>query len=132
NVGAPVTEGGTATVTVTIGPPSDQWVYVNYDTSDGTATAWSDYYSTSASLTFYPGQTQQTFTIQTIDDSDVESPETINVALSGASGADLDSSANGIVTILDNDGGPPPGATISLSSNGPVTEGGQARVTISL
>jgi hypothetical protein len=132
NVGPPVTEGDTATVTVTVDPPSNDWVYVNYATSDDTATAGNDYDSTSGSLQFYPGQTSQTFTIQTTDDSDAESAETVNVSLSSPGGADLDSSANGTLTIADNDGGPPPGATLSVSSDSPVAEGGQMLVTISL
>ena len=55
-----VTEGsGSAVFRVGLNKQSGDVVTVEYATSDGTATAGLDYTSTSATLTFEPGDTRQ-------------------------------------------------------------------------
>ncbi|MFZ6820704.1 Calx-beta domain-containing protein, partial [Undibacterium sp. Ji22W] len=60
---------GTATFTVTLSAASGQTVSVGYNTSNGTATAGSDYTATSGTLTFNPGVTTQTITVNIANDS---------------------------------------------------------------
>jgi len=90
---AAVTEGhaGTtnATFTVTLAPATGTTVTVGYATSDGTATAGSDYTAASGTLTFAPQQTTQSFTVTVHGDRVIEPDETFQVVLSGLSGATL-------------------------------------------
>ena len=75
---------------------------MDYATSDGTATAGSDYTTTSGMLTFAEGETTQIVTVPVLDNEDVEEDETLTVNLSDASGARIEGgSATG--TIGDND-----------------------------
>jgi DNA-directed RNA polymerase specialized sigma24 family protein len=95
---------GAATITVTRSGGSDGTVSVHYATSNGTATAGSDYMTTSGTLTFDPGETSKTFTIPIIDDTTVEPNETVKLTLSDPTGgAALGTPAAGTLTIVDND-----------------------------
>jgi hypothetical protein len=72
-----------AVFTVTLSAPlSERYVYVGYETADGTATAGSDYEAASGLLTFAPGETSKTVTIQIIGDRLAEPNETFVVNLS--------------------------------------------------
>ena len=72
---------GNATITVNLSGASAQTVTVNYDTSNGNATAGSDYTADSGMLTFNPGNTTKTFNVTILDDAIFEGPETVNLAL---------------------------------------------------
>jgi hypothetical protein len=89
-------------ITIILSAVSGQNVTVNYATSNGTASAGSDYGATSGTLTFAPGQTSVSFTIPVIDDSLNEADETVNIALSNPSNATLGSPANATLTIIDS------------------------------
>src|SRR5262249_47711275 len=103
--------GGTATITVTRTGGSDGSVSVNYATSNGTATAGSDYTAASGTLTFGAGETSKTFTIPITNDTAVEGNETINLTLSSPTGgATLGSQTSAVLTIQDDDVASPPGA----------------------
>lgn len=102
-----VTEGGNLVFTVTKTGSTSSSFTVNYATSNGSAVSGSDYTSASGTLTFLAADTTKTITIATIDDSSVESAETVNVTLSAASGGASISDALGIGTINDNDTAPP-------------------------
>src|SRR5262249_47268964 len=96
--------GGIATITVTRTGGSAGSVSVNYATSNGTATAGSEYTATSGPLTFADGETSKTFTIPITDDSVVEPNETVNLTLSGATGgATLGTQATATLTIQNDD-----------------------------
>ncbi|CAG0959908.1 RTX-I toxin determinant A from serotypes 1/9 [Methylophilaceae bacterium] len=118
---------GTATFTVTLSAASGQTVSVNYATSNGTATAGSDYTATSGTLTFTPGQTTQTITVPITNDTIFEGNETFSVNLSGATNATI-SDNTGVGTIIDNDAAP----TIANVSAASVTEGGNLVHTVTL
>jgi Domain of unknown function (DUF4394)/Calx-beta domain len=110
--------GGPATVTVVREGPLNQTATVNYATSNGTATAGSDYTATSGTLTFAPGDAQETITIPVTDDADDEpgANETLTVTLSGPSAsANLFASpATSQVAIADDEA--TPGALVALIS----------------
>ncbi|MBA3708345.1 MAG: hypothetical protein H0W83_05965, partial [Planctomycetes bacterium] len=99
---------------------------VNFSTSAGTAIAGgTDYNDVTTSVTFPPGSPSETVAIPVNNDTMVESPETINLSLSGLSvtGASMDVVALGVssatATILDDDSGIRfTSATFSGSENG--------------
>ncbi|MDP3608563.1 MAG: Calx-beta domain-containing protein [Methylophilus sp.] len=109
---------GTATFTVTLNAASGQTVSVNYATSNGTATAGSDYTSTTGSLTFAPGVITQTITVPIINDTTAEPSETFNVVLSAPSNATI-ATGTGVGTIIDNDQPP----SIDLDGNNSTAAG---------
>ena len=95
------TEGADSSIgfTVTLDEAATDTVTVDYATSDGTATAGTDYTSTSGTLTFDAGTTSKTISVSIADDETDESDETFTVTLSNASGADLGTStATGTIT----------------------------------
>jgi uncharacterized repeat protein (TIGR01451 family) len=94
---------GVAAVEVTLSPASTLTVMVDYATSDGTATAGSDYTATSGTLTFVPGQTSQTFSVAILEDVLDESNETINLILNNVVNAVLGTPSSATLTIVDND-----------------------------
>ncbi|WP_406699610.1 Calx-beta domain-containing protein [Singulisphaera sp. Ch08] len=77
-------EAGTtnAVFKITLDPPNhDQIVSVQYDTSDGTAKAGSDYQATRGTLTFAPGETSKSITVPINHGTAVESVESFSVDL---------------------------------------------------
>ena len=99
---------GTATFVVTLSGTSTLNVTANYATSNGTATAGSDYTATSGTLTILAGSKTATFSVVVTDDVLDEIDETFTVGLSAPANATLaDGSAK--ATIIDNDkaAGPP-------------------------
>ncbi len=105
--------GGTAAIEVVLSAASGRVVTVNYATSDGTATAGSDYTATSGTLTFNPGETSKTIQVTIIDDSIDESDETVTLTLSNPENATLGAVRTTTLTIVDNDG-PSDGATFKI------------------
>lgn len=104
---ASITEGNTGTAalnfTVTLSQTHVVPVSVSYSTADGTATAPSDYVALGlTTLTFAPGKTSKTVTVQIVGDSVLESQESFMLGLSNPVNASIaDGSAVG--TIIDND-----------------------------
>jgi hypothetical protein len=78
-------DGGTATILVTLSAPSSQTVTVDYSTSDGTATAPTDYLPASGTLTFAPGQTSASFQV-TINNAGFSQNLYVNLTLGNVSG----------------------------------------------
>ncbi|BBO68920.1 hypothetical protein DSCA_28500 [Desulfosarcina alkanivorans] len=97
-------DDGVATIAVVRSGVGDGPVSVAYETSDGTATAGSDYTAASGTLTWRHGDTSdKTFTMAILDDVDDEPDETVNLALTGISGAGTASILSAVLTIGDND-----------------------------
>jgi Domain of unknown function (DUF4347)/Calx-beta domain/RTX calcium-binding nonapeptide repeat (4 copies) len=124
-------EGTTATFTISLSNSSSQAVTVNYNTSDGTATtADSDYTAiNSTTVTFNPGETSKTFTVNTTNDNKFEADETVNINLTGATNATVaaNDTGVGVLTIVNNDALP----TITINDV-PTVEGNTATFTVSL
>lgn len=81
--------GGSATITVLRNGDAAVVATVNYATSDGTATAGSDYTATSGTLTFNQGEIIKTFNIPILNDAVFEGLETVNLTLTNANNATL-------------------------------------------
>ena len=95
------TEGADSAIsfTVSLDEAATDTVTVDYATADGTATAGTDYTSTSGTLTFDAGTTSKTISVSIADDETDESDETFTVTLSNASGANVGTStATGTIT----------------------------------
>jgi Ca2+-binding RTX toxin-like protein len=86
-------KSGTVTFVVTLGgllgEVSNDVVTVAYQTGGGTATAGADYAAKAGTLTFAPGETVKTITVDLAADGANEGLERINLTLSGAVGATI-------------------------------------------
>ena len=101
--------GGTIEFPVSLSLPSDLEITAAYATTNGSATAGSDFTAASSTGTvrFAVSETAATITIDLIDDSADEANETFTVTLSGHSAtATLASDPSATGTIVDNDGPP--------------------------
>jgi parallel beta-helix repeat protein len=78
--------GGSAIITIIRKGGKTGSVSVDFATSDGTATAGSDYVASSGTLAFGDGETQKTFSIPVINDQVLEGKETVNLRLSNPGG----------------------------------------------
>jgi hypothetical protein len=75
----------TITFTVTRSANTSQTTTVNYATADGSAVAGVDYRATSGTLTFAPGETTKTVTVDILPAGRNEQLESFSLVLSGAS-----------------------------------------------
>jgi hypothetical protein len=92
------------TFTVTLSAGSDQPVTMSFQTVNGTATtAGNDYVAKTGTLTFAPGQTTKTITIEVKGDSKKEASETFYLELFGLSGNASFTKNRGLGTILNDD-----------------------------
>jgi hypothetical protein len=101
-----VTEGNTGSVaanfTVTLSAASTEAITIAYATGNGTATAGSDFNSTSGTLTFAPGETSKTVTVPVIGDRLAEPNETFFINLSSPTNATI-ADGQGVGTIVDDE-----------------------------
>jgi hypothetical protein len=105
---------GMATVTVHRIGGSSGPVTIDYTTSDGSAkTTDSDYTATSGTLSFADGQTSKTFVVPITWDARAEGPETINLELTNAIGADLANNDAATLKVADDGASGP----LQFSSN---------------
>ena len=95
--------GGSRTITVTRTGGTNAFI-VNYGTSNGTATAGTDYTGFDEVLSFATNETSKTFTVPIINDSLVEGNENLNLTLSNPTGgATVGSPSTAVLTIVDDD-----------------------------
>ncbi|HMC67846.1 MAG TPA: Calx-beta domain-containing protein, partial [Mycobacteriales bacterium] len=106
--------------TVTLTAPTTQTVQATYRTTDGTATAGQDYESASGTITFAPGVTTQTITVNVIGDTLFEPDETFTLTVTPVGGVSV--TATG--TILNDDASPIAALRI-VSGNGQSARLGQ-------
>jgi len=133
-----VTEGLTTTIEVSLRDPVDttktipsgREVQVGYTRIGGTATSGLDYNPVSGgTLIFAPGETTQTFTVTTIQDEIDEPSETVLFALSSATNANLATTPEHTLTIVDDDGPPEVIFDVATSSE---AEGKTAKIDVRL
>ena len=135
-----VDEGdATANYTVSLSPsgvtPTED-LTVSYGTSDGTATAGSDYTSKSSTLTFTNAAAgSQTFTVQTTEDTlDEGTGETFSVTISSPSGGGGPSPSLGtsksVTTTITDDDAAPTGITLSASPSTLGEDDGKTSITV--
>ena len=123
----PVVEGGTAQFAVRLSGVRGEVVTVDFETVEGTAEAGADYTPASGRLTFTAGQTAQTISVATLDDTVPEAEEGFTVVLSNPSGAGLgDDTGEG--TIIDND----QPLELAIDDAPPVVEGSTAEFVVRL
>jgi hypothetical protein len=92
------------TFTVSLSVPYDQPVTMSFSTLNGTATTGdNDYVAKAGTLTFAPGETTKTITIEVKGDSRKESNEYFYLDLSGNSSNSLFTKRRGLGTILNDD-----------------------------
>jgi hypothetical protein len=120
---------GPGVITITRTGGSAGTATVQIATSNGTATAGSDYTAVSQTVTFNDGETSKTVNIPITDDLLNEPDETVNITLSNAGGSGaLGTPATAVLTIANDD---PVGGYIKFSApNYSVNEGGVATITV--
>ncbi|WP_295009526.1 retention module-containing protein, partial [uncultured Dechloromonas sp.] len=96
---------GIMTFTVTLDQATTATVNVNFATTPGTAVSPADFAAASGMLTFAPGVTTQTVTVNIANDNLYEGSETLNVVLSTPVNATIGDGL-GIGTIKDDGTGP--------------------------
>ena len=112
-----------ATFTLTLSAPSVEAIAVRVTTTDGTATAGSDYNSINTVVIFQPGTVTRTVDVDIIGDAILEPDETFTVNLSEPFGTTI-ADGQGVGTILDDD------FLLALEESGPVA--GEAAAVDSL
>jgi uncharacterized delta-60 repeat protein len=128
-----VAEGNSGTTKmnfdVTLDGPSATPVSVHWVTADNSATAPSDYTAASGVVTFPPGETMETVTVDVHGDTTLEPGEVVNVILSNPTNAIIDDGiANGII---ENDD-PLPALSISNLSKLEGSSGGTTNFAVSV
>ncbi|MEY2516686.1 MAG: hypothetical protein QOJ89_4044, partial [bacterium] len=109
--GATTTEGNsgskTVTLTLTLSAAAAGGETVAWATSNGTATAGSDYTAASGTVTFAAGATSATINVTVLGDATVEPNETFTVTLSNPTGGLTLGTSSATVTITNDDAAPP-------------------------
>ena len=126
----PASGSANASFTISLNKAATGPVTVNYATVDGTAKAGSDFTAASGSVTFAVGETSKVVAVAVNADALVEGSEGFQLALSGASGANL-AQGTGTGTILDGT----PAPTISVGNvtlTEPVSGTANASFTVTL
>ncbi len=119
----------TAAITAMLDGLSAYTVTVSYTTTNGTATAGSDYTTTVGQLTFPPFDSPKSFAVPIMNDGTFEGNETVNLALGSLVGATPGSPSTAVRTITSDD--PPPSVQFS-SSTYTATEASTAAITVTL
>ena len=99
-----------ATFVVALSGPASQSVSCSFATSNGTATAGSDYIATSGALSFAPGEVEKPVVVLVNGDTVDETQETYFLDISNVQNATV-SSSRGNGSIVDDDG-----PTISINN----------------
>ena len=127
--GGAASEGETMGFAVTLSGSTARTVAVDYATADGSATAGADFGSVSGTLTFAPGESSATVSVDIVDDEMHEPDETFVARLSSPVNAVI-ATGEATGTILDDD--EEPAAVAVLPQNPMLCVGGApARIDLS-
>jgi len=103
SISASENQGRLSVLVSRLGDPTTE-IFVDYATSDGTASSRSDYTETRGTLRFGPGETQKSIDILVTNDDTRENDETLQVALSNPVGrAVLEGIPSRLLTITNDD-----------------------------
>ncbi|GEM_PF-2445812 len=121
---------GSLDITLTLSNPINQPVSVQVVSSNGSATAGSDYTAINQVITIPANTTSQTVSVTILDDNVLEGDETFSLTLSNPVNADAGTTLTHTVTILDNEApvtsytAPAPNGsgsvTVDISGGGPL------------
>jgi large repetitive protein len=102
-----VTEGSGGTTnavfSLALSAPNGGTITVDFATADGSATAPTDYFANSGTVTFNPGEVSKQIIVQVVGDIDIESNETFSLNLSNPNNATIAGTGFALATITDND-----------------------------
>ncbi|WP_171613428.1 FG-GAP-like repeat-containing protein [Roseicella sp. DB1501] len=113
---ARATEGGDLAFAVTLDRTAATAVTVHYEAVNGTAKAGEDFLPTAGDLTFAAGETSKTVIVHTQTDGLTEGNETLTLALTTPTGAQV--GTNGTGTVLDAPPPPKPAHPLTHDFNG--------------
>jgi len=121
--------GATISLNVVRGNGDAGAVSVDFSTTDGSATAGSDYQASSGTLSFADGELSKTVQVTILDDAVFEGDELFYVQLSNPQGgATLGNPASAAVTIIEDEATPPAGILRLASASYSVPENGNELV----
>ena len=112
-------DGGFLQFTVSLSEPSDGSVAIAYETANGSATASSDFWGKTGTMTFNAGEQVRYITVDLIDDANFEGTENMFLNITSVTNASI-TDGQGVGTIIDDD--PEPLPTVSIA-NASATEG---------
>src|SRR6185295_17796818 len=124
--------GGSASITVARVGGTSGAVSIDFATSDGSATAGSDYTAANGTLNWADGDgANKSFTVPITNDTEDEPNETVGLTLSNPTGgATLDAPSSATLTITDNDPPPVPGTLAFSASTYSTPEAGSAAISV--
>lgn len=115
-----------ATLTVSLSAASAVTHQVTWAAASGTATVGADFSAAGGTLTFSPGVTSQTVTVNLLDDLIYEGNEAFTVGLTNATGGAGIATSTGTVTIVENEVKP----TFSINNVSVNESAGVATLTV--
>lgn len=121
-------DSGTVQIAVTLSAPASGTTSVNYAVTGGTAASPSDFTLASGTLVFQEGESVRQIPVTLVDDTAVESAETVVVGLSSPTGAVIGGLSSHTLTITDNDR---PVITVTSDVPEAAETGGSGRFIIS-
>ncbi len=133
--GSSVIEGNSDTTplafTISLSAPAATIVTVSYATAGGTATAGSDFATQSGLISFAPGETSKSISVDVYGDTVYEANETFSIVLSNASSNAAIKTASASGTITNDDAQPAP-RTLAIASVAALENAGVFVFTVTL
>ncbi|MDA9212550.1 hypothetical protein N9O84_02430, partial [Gammaproteobacteria bacterium] len=127
--GSTAKESDPANAIISLSAASGKTIIVDYSANESnSAKAISDFIPVASSVTFAPGETQKTISIDLVDDFVKEPSESFVVQLGGATNAIIGSNSSADITIEDDDLPP----TISISDSSALEDAGLVNLTLAL